>query len=490
MAEADREGQVQRPEGVEAPGAATRPGGQTAMAAALGNQAFGSLIGVTKEAAPPRSGGLSAAGDHVVAAQLARAVLARDNGHEEGAGTAVAEPPQTGPASAQGSTWVAPLELGEATTRQSAALLCAMLAVEAAEMREKGFDEEFVMLQDEASARRDQFRDDPAPLSAGDVRELTAFGNEFRQAHRLAISSIANRIAGQFSQWQNPGLTEDELFELRETVHDAFIASDEGRLGQLTEFLEKLEDITGRVDDWVGYGRNAASLVRRAQRLSQISEAVDGIHSRVESVQEIVTLARDIGRLSGQLGDGPAGVDDITRVEGGLGALDFVVGRLEVPGISQLWGGYILPAAQASLRGLRHVMNTLYRSERGSEILHFFQENRRRATAPDIRSSLARYGNLDRHFPGGQRVLNFMWRVMRDEATSVPDDVEDYFVRYRDEFNAGMGRGNQIETDSSIGNLWNIFTREESDNLLQWVLDNRREVWTRLYGGMPAPQGS
>jgi hypothetical protein len=70
----------------------------------------------------------------------------------------------------------------------------------------------------------------------------------------------------------------------------------------------------------------------------------------------------------------------------------------------------------------------------------------------------------------------------------VPSAVEDYFIRFRERFNAGMGSGNEIETDSSWSNAWNLFGREESPNLLRWVSDNRDAVWTRLYGGMPTPQ--
>lgn len=68
------------------------------------------------------------------------------------------------------------------------------------------------------------------------------------------------------------------------------------------------------------------------------------------------------------------------------------------------------------------------------------------------------------------------------------DVVEDYFIANIDEFNAGMGADNQLETDSSIGNLWNLFSRAEAPDLRRWIRDNKHEVWTRLYGGMPHPE--
>jgi hypothetical protein len=414
----------------------------------------------------------SAIGNHAFTAMIAR----------NGPDAATAAPPAAAPA------WRAPMDLGTISTQERAAEACARLALEAGEMMEMGFRGEFRLLHEEAMGRAQQWREGGATaLTANEVEQLSQFGQEFHEAHQAALREVAGRIVAQLLRWNNPPLTEDDLFELREATHERFTAGDEGALEQIAEFGEKIEEITGAINDWVGYGATAIGLVRQAERLEQIQEAIDGIHSRIEEATQIITLARDVARLAGAIGDGPTGPDPIAQVEAGLGVMDFVVGRFEVPGITQLWNGYILEGARAALRGLRHVLDTYYQRERGSEVRFFFDQNRRRAQAPNIIDSLARYGNLSRHFPGGQPVFDYMWQVMRGESPSLPDDVEDYFVENMDVFNAGMGRTNQIETDSSVGNLWNVFTRTESPNLRAWIRDNKDEVWERLYGGMPTP---
>jgi hypothetical protein len=325
------------------------------------------------------------------------------------------------------------------------------------------------------------------PLTATEVEQLSQFGQEFHETYQDAMGEVARNIVVQLSRWRNPPLDEKDLFELREAVHERFTAGDESGLEQMTEFLSTLEEITGAINDWVGYGQQAIGLVRTAERLEQIQEAVDGIASKVEEATKIVTLARDLGRLAGVLGNTPAGADPIAQVEAGLGVMDFVIGRFEVPGLSQIWGGYILEVSRACLSLLRDVMENLYRSERGDNVRVFFSEHERDDQAPSLGMAPVAYGTIDRHFPGGQPVFDYMWQVMRGRTPAMNDEVEDYFVENMDSFNAGMGLTNQIETDSSAGNLWNLFTRTDSPNLKAWIRDNKDEVWVRLYGGSPPP---
>ena len=85
-------------------------------------------------------------------------------------------------------------------------------------------------------------------------------------------------------------------------------------------------------------------------------------------------------------------------------------------------------------------------------------------------------------------MLDFMWQVMRnpDSIKAVPDGIEDFFVKWREEFNAGVA-GEELESDDSISNLWNVFSRERAPNIVPWLKRNRDQVWIKLYGGMPHP---
>jgi hypothetical protein len=79
-------------------------------------------------------------------------------------------------------------------------------------------------------------------------------------------------------------------------------------------------------------------------------------------------------------------------------------------------------------------------------------------------------------------VLDFMWQVMRDpdSITSVPAGIEDYFLEFREQFNAGAN-GDELEKD------WNLIGRDRAPNIVPWLKRHRDDVWIKLYGAAPRP---
>jgi hypothetical protein len=81
----------------------------------------------------------------------------------------------------------------------------------------------------------------------------------------------------------------------------------------------------------------------------------------------------------------------------------------------------------------------------------FFSQHINDPKAPDIKDAIVHGVDTGQHFPYGQPMLDFMWQVMRnpDSVKAVPDGIEDFFVKWREEFNAGVA-GEELESDDSI----------------------------------------
>jgi len=427
------------------------------MASALGNQAFGALVA---------GGGGSPFVAHGVVARQPTA-------------------PAVAPATA---SWNAPLEWGLATQTLQARSALSHISSQAQELLNAGFSDMAIHIE-EATSWSQALAGEMRPLTAHEAEQLAWFGRDFEAAYRADVQQVAQALVQQLTGWLGvKPISDEDLFDLRETVHHQFVRGVEPDvLATTSRLLEKTKELLDEVGKWAGYGAKAKDVIAQAKRFEDIKKGVKEVSDKVEEVKKVLDLARDIGRMTGTLGQTPAGVDDIGALEGALNVMDFAVSKLQVPGFKQLWDGYIFKAAKICVAQLRQLKELLYRSDREGGIRLFFEQHRRDAAAPAIKDAFFHGIDSGQHFPGGQPMLNFMWTLMRDPdaVSSVPAGIEDYFVRWRDEMNAGAAE--ELESDSSISNLWNVFSRERAPNIVGWLKRNREDAWVKLYGGMPAP---
>ena len=377
------------------------------------------------------------------------------------------------------ATWTGPHRLGTAGNALEASMILAAIRSQAAELGAAGF-EGFEIMAAEAEDRQGVLGWSPARrLTADEVEDLTEFGQEFDDATAPALAEVAGTVVRQLADWTAPKLTDARLGALREAVHDEFVHGDgEDAVGDAVELLARAEELVGEIEKWVGRAAAAAELVGKAKRLTAIHEGIELISGRLGDALTLVELAQDIARLPGD--------DEVGAIEGAIGVADFVISKSGVPGLSQLWDGYIGKAAELCLERVDGITAAVYRADREGDIAMFFEQHRRDVSAPDI-SRASTHFNQEEHFPGGQTVFNYMWQAMRDPdqldshpMNVVPFELEDYFLERRDELNAGA-KG-ELESD------FNWTGRDTAPNLVRWLKRNRHQVWIKLYGSMPPPR--
>ena len=461
---------------------------RVAMASALGNQAFGALVAGVAEHAPAGRG-LAGAGGSATVSQLARAVVAR-NGNEAGGSTATATPPQQ----QGGTTWTAPLDFGSASDKQAARFPLLRMREEAQKLKTAGFNE-FDVVLDEIQTWLGNFETQGA-LSAAEVEKLNWFGRDFKDKYDAAIRQIAEALVGQLTRWiSDRPINDSVIFDLKEELHKKFISSeDPDVLARSSELLGTVEEFIGTFTDITEHAEKVKDHVKAAKKLDDIHKGLEGIKDKVGEIKKYIDLGRNIGKMTGQLGTTPAGVDALGAFDATLDVMNFVITKAGVPGITQLWEQYIYKVSKICVKLLGGIYDAKEKEDR-APIKYFFDNHRGDAVAPSIKKLAVGEGNIaplhigliDRHFPGGQPMLDFMWSLMRDEATKVPESVESYFVKWKDEFGAGAGEKDQIETDSAWYNAWNLVTTERATNLLPWLKKHKEDAWVKLYGGIQPP---
>jgi hypothetical protein len=487
----ERQHDRQRQEAPPATEAAGPLDDRVAMASALGNQTYGAFAAAALEAPAPRGRAVAGPADAATSALLARAVLARQDGSGSG-GAATASPPQ---GAAQGAaSWVAPMDLGTATDKAQARLVLGRMREEAMKVKNAEFAELDPIIEEIEMRLRGM--EPSGDLSAFDAQQLTWLGTEFKEKYDAAVRVVAQALVRQLTAWLGDAPIDDKVvFELREHVHKQFVNSEDSDvLAKSAELLDKAEDFVGRFKKITGYAVKAKDYVEAAKKFEDLDKGLKEIKDKLGEIKEYLELARNIGKMTGTLGTTPGGVDAVGAFDATLDVMNFVITKSGVPGITQLWEGYIYKASKLAVKLLRGLYDTMYTKDRES-VQGFFSRHRGDAVAPSIDKLLrgeesllmVHLGEPEKHFPGGQPMLDFMWKLMRDEATSVPGAVEKYFLKWREEMGAGVDKDDQIKSDSAWYNAYNLFTTEHSPNLLAWLKRHKEEAWTKLYGGMPPP---
>lgn len=435
---------------------------------AVGNAALASFLGDPttnrRRPAPPSP----SAADAAVSRQLARAVLARDETEQR-----------------EKIHWVAPLGLGTVGTASGAAKILGEIRALMREIEATGFYD-FDLLREETETRI-------AALSSSDAREtrfleqeeawsLNEFGEDVATRHAEALEAIKAPYVGQLASWREAKpISEADLAALEEAIHLQFArGADEDVLSRTSELLGKAKQLMSEVEKWAGYGADLERDIAGAGKLGKIKDALAKLSGKAGEYKRFVDLVRDVGKLTGKLGNTPAGLDEVAALESGFKTIDFVISKAAPPFLKDLWTGFIYKGAMQCTQNIRALKELRSAAERGPVRELFFAAHRGDSSAPSIKKAPSY--DTDEHFPGGQPVLDFMWKLMLapDSVTAVPAGVEDYFVEFVDQFNAGAG-GDELEKD------WNLFSRDRAPNIVPWVKRHRDDVWVKLYGAVPKP---
>ena len=383
------------------------------------------------------------------------------------------------------ATWHMPFDLGVARTTTEAALgLLEMIG------RFERFEQTSEDLQASAhqaiAGLRDQLANfrEPGPLTPLQVGDLTIVGGFAEAAHRQLMETFTSRLAEAFS-WFQPRDTSDEEAELAEKLHFAFIEGEgERRISEIAETIGKLKEYTEKAKSVCEWAGRAQVIVRQAARFEQLAHVAGEASEQAGRVQSMLNLADSISVFAGRSGSRPGDVQNsISRFRAGLRVIDFTVGTIgsKVPLFGQLWSNYYLPVTEAILNQIQSIARYTDTEVRQLAELDWTSQGGRGNQPPVIER-----GDLSR-FPGGQPVMDFMWRLMHDQEPEMTRSVEDFFIGFREQFGAGLGEREQIEVESH-SHWYNPFSwgaRPTAPQLTGWLSRNRDRVWMQLYGALP-----
>ena len=401
----------------------------------------------------------------------------------DGGGTASAAPGQTG------GVWTAPFDLGVQTDTAGASAALVDIKAKLDEWKETGFDAEMNLSMGAVDRALQSVSVASRPLTPEEVTRLTAAGLIATQAYRDAVSSFQAMIAAELDKYTGVA-SEAGLDAIAEETHKAFMGGkDENKLAQAKEALEKAKELGDEVKKYVGYAEKAKNFIKAAEKLTEIKKGIGEFNEKLETATKIADLAESVLTLAGKIGDKPSGMQtDIGKFRATFKIIDFAISKSKVPVIGQMWDGYIKPCAEIAFAQLGKLDDLGDERTRLARADEWWETARHGLQAPSIVESGLVGLDLEKYFPGGQAMLDFMWSLFRaGEPQAVPSGVEQTFIKFRSQFNEGESDDDKIETDTKWYNPLTWVGPTHSPNLLEWVMKHKETVWAELYGKMPHP---
>jgi len=229
---------------------------------------------------------------------------------------------------------------------------------------------------------------------------------------------------------------------------------------------------------------------RAAQKFEELSKKMEGVNAILGGANDVVNIADSIATLAGKINEKPGGTqNNIAKIRAGLNIVGFAISKSKVPLIGDLWKGVIKPCADLALDKVGALDKLAERVVKEPKFDEWWQEAKGGGGAPQLFSSPFDKAVTAKAFPGGQPMLDFMWQVMRGGVSAVPPGVESYFLKFKDQFNAGHADSDSIQEQSNWQALhpstWG--NKATSPNLLKWLNTNKDEAWAMIYGSLPHP---
>jgi hypothetical protein len=326
-------------------------------------------------------------------------------------------------------------------------------------------------------------------LTAAEADALTAVGLLAAQAIRNAQANLVAAISKELDKFSGVA-AQDALDDAAELLHQEFGKGDgSNKIGDLKDLVAKAGKMAGDIKKYVGYAKTAKSALGTAGKLEDITKALDGFKSKLSTVESTLSLASDVATLAGKVGEKPnSTANDINKIKAGLDIVGFAISKSSVPLIGAWWDSYIKPATEKALAQLQTLDTMIDKATRSAVADEWWQAASKGMAAPSVTDSGLNGALLEKVFPGGQPMLDFMWAFFRgNPPTSAPSEVVKRFLKFRKQFNAGVPADQQLQTDAAFSNLWNLFGTDQATNLMSFVQNNKDFIWAAEYGALPHP---
>lgn len=422
-------------------------------------------------------------GNQVAQRTLGAKTLQRDGPN---GGAAAPSAPAAAPAAAvPPASWRMPFDLGSVSTHEQARENLFQVTVGLVNLMPNSGeprDQELSDLADELRSWAEQFQS-PGPITASEARSLNGFTADYERVYNARMADTRARIRAGLDSLDSPppDTTATEQL-LAEELHNAFVEGAQDRVGAIRQSLERLAAYTERINQVATWAGRAKAVLGEVRFLNQL-ERLGTVHSIVEKVQNVATAARALATISG-LDNQAAGGDqnDLNRFEAAIDLIDVAMPLASgVPLVGQLWSSYYAPVTRACIRLLRQIARASDLQGRQLALLDWWDRRTPGDRPPRISPELERY------FPGGQPVLDFMYPLVNDGDARVSSAVEQFFLQHRSMFNVRQESWNQLEEhdNSDWYNPFSWGNDNSAPNLLPWAQRNRNHIWSMLYGNLP-----
>jgi hypothetical protein len=330
-------------------------------------------------------------------------------------------------------------------------------------------------------------------LTEEDAGKLGSFLDVVRWTASAAFQSAMTRTADKISSLFATGNELDSALEdLDEAAHLQFIAQNQDELGKVLAAITRANDLASKIKDYAGkatklkdYTSGLGAFDGLAKMAEKLKSGSGQVSDLLGKAKDIMTTARNIGTLAGvaNTSNGTAMMQSIGQFEAAIGLVDKTVGKFgkEVPVFGDLWSKWYKPMTDACIKSLKVIAKAEEREGRMSEVAEWLM-NPESPRDPCGAPLIGAWAELNRYFPGGQPVLNYLYVLRHGGAPAMNDTVRDYFLDRTDLFNAGGGEDKLEESEWKLLSPETWWRSGRANNVATWLRANVNMVWGVLYG--------
>jgi len=395
--------------------------------------------------------------------------------------------PTPAPATAK-IIWQMPFDLGPASDRGTARAGLVVMADQLNSLRDFLSAEEVVQLKGALKGINDErvALAGNGPLTSADVTDLNIITVLVKASYNQKYESAKNRMKAALAQiFARDTSVEEEA--AAEALHIAFIeGAGEDRIGALKETVSSLKaysEKSKKVAEWAKKAASAIDAAKTVEAMEKVIKGAEGVGKAIGHIQNFLTVARSFATIAG-FDNQKAGEmqNDINKFQATIDAIDVVMTFAKaVPLLGTLWSSYYKPLTDACIKGLAKIARLLDKPRRELALVEWMMDPRPAGQTPIIPKG------LDRFFPGGQPILDFMYPLLNEGTPVVTSTVEQFFLSYLKQMNVGQPEGEKLEKESQ-SHWYNPFTwgtPAKAPNLMEWAEKNKDMVWAMLYGSLP-----
>lgn len=326
-------------------------------------------------------------------------------------------------------------------------------------------------------------------LTTDDVNRLKIVSIFIKSAYEDGVKAMADALVQGLGKIKGSPDTSAVEEMLAEELHYAFI--DEGDnevIAELKTALSTIDTYKGKADkvaDWATKVATKVKATKATKFLAAYGKGSEQIGKGLKLFGQVLDAAKVIDGLFSDRAPGGVG-SDLNNFKNVIDGIDLGMTFVKaVPLFGTLWSSYYGPLTKAIIGHLEVIKKAEDRQVRDLEtwVQTAMGGERTASGAPKLPNN----PEILKHFPGGQPVLDFMYALVNGGSPSLSPGIEQFFIAYRERFNAGHEEGNQIEVESHSTwyNPWTWLDEDTSPNLIAWLRSNQDIVWAQLYGSIP-----